>query len=74
MQYPFRCRAIFFALTSTWSWAGWLLTPIVEADSSHLSAALFFLGGFVPSQAEVTVVAMTCGRRNRTPTHQGQPS
>jgi uncharacterized protein len=53
---------IFFSLTFVWSWTCWLLTPIVKADSSYISSALFFLGGFGPSLAAVTLVAMTGGR------------
>jgi uncharacterized protein len=52
----------FFALTFAWSWACWLLAPIVKTDSSYVSSALFFLGGVGPSLAAVTLVAMNGGR------------
>ena len=74
MQYPLRRLAIFFALTFSWSWTRRLLIPIVKADSSYLSSAMSLLGGFGPSLAAVTLVAMTGGRRNGTHTHQGLPS
>jgi uncharacterized protein len=51
----------FFALTFAWSWTCWLLAPIVKADSNFASNALFFLGGFGPTVAAVTVVGMTSG-------------
>ena len=53
---------MFFTLTFAWSWACWLLAPVVEADLSFASSALFFLGGFGPSLAAFTVVAVTSGR------------
>ncbi len=53
---------IFFAFTFAWLWTCWLLTPVVKFDSSLASSALFFLGGFGPSLAAVTVVGMTGGR------------
>lgn len=52
----------FFALTFAWSWACWLLAPIVKTDSSYVSSALFFLGGFGPGLAAVTLVAINGGR------------
>jgi uncharacterized protein len=53
---------IFFGLTFAWSWACWLLTPIVKTESSYLSSTLFFLGGFGPGLAAVTLVAINGGR------------
>ncbi len=57
-----RHLVIYFALTFAWSWTCWLLTPSVKADSSYASSALFFLGGFGPSLAAVTLVGVTGGR------------
>ena len=74
MQYPLRRLVILFAPAFAWSWTRWLPTPIVKADSSYLSSALFFLGDFGPGLAAVTEVGMTGGRRDGTRTPQGQPS
>lgn len=52
----------FFALIFSWSWTCWLLAPVVKAQSSYASNALFILGGFGPSFAAIAVVAMTGGR------------
>lgn len=38
------------------------MAPVVNADASFASSALFFLGGFGPSLAAFTVVGMTSGR------------
>ncbi len=62
MEYPLTRLATFFALTFAWSWTCWLIAPTVKVDSSYASSALFFLGGFGPSLAAVTVVAATGGR------------
>jgi uncharacterized protein len=52
---------IFFALTFVWSWACWLLSPLVKTHSSGAASALFFLGGFGPSLAAITLVGITGG-------------
>lgn len=62
MTHSLRHLLIFFGLTFAWSWTCWLLTPIVKADSSYASSALFFLGGFGPSLAAVTLVGIEGGR------------
>lgn len=64
MRYSHLPRAllIYFALTFTWSWTCWLLAPVVNDDSSFVGRALFFLGGFGPSLAALTVVSMSSGR------------
>lgn len=74
MTFSLRHLVIFFVLTFAWSWICWLLMPIVRTDLSYLYSALFFLGGFGPGLAAVTVVAMTVGRRDGTHTPQGLPS
>lgn len=62
MKHLSKRLSAFFALTFAWSWTCWLLTPIVKADSSYASSALFFLGGFGPSLAAVTLVGIEGGR------------
>ena len=62
MKHLSKRLSVFFALTFAWSWTCWLLTPIVMADSSYASSALFFLGGFGPSLAAVTLVGIEGGR------------
>ena len=62
MKYPSKHLLIFFAMAFAWSWACWLLAPIVKTDSTYASNALFFLGGFGPIVAAVLVVAATGGR------------
>jgi hypothetical protein len=74
MTFSLRHLVIFFVLTFAWSWICWLLMPIVKTDLSYLYSALFFLGGFGPGLATVTVVAMTGGWHNGTHTHQGLSS
>lgn len=54
--------SVFFALTFAWSWACWLLSPLVKAHSSGVATTLFFLGGFGPSLAAITLVGITAGR------------
>ena len=61
MTYPPTRLLFFFALTFTWSWACWLLSPLVKAHSSSAASALFFLGGFGPSLAAFTLVGITGG-------------
>ncbi len=53
---------IFFVMTFAWSWTCWLLTPVVQADSSFAASALFFLEVFGPSLAAACLVCMTSGR------------
>lgn len=62
MKHSSKHSLTFFALAFAWSWSCWLLAPVVKFDSSFASSALFFLGGFGPSLAAVTVVGMTGGR------------
>ncbi len=47
----------FFGLAFAWSWAFWLLSPLLKAASPITATALFMLGGFGPSLAAVAVVA-----------------
>lgn len=61
MMYSLTRLLIFFALTFVWSWACWLLSPLVKAHSSSATSALFLLGGFGPSLAAVTLVGITGG-------------
>ncbi len=51
----------FFALAFAWSWACWLLAPVVEAQSPVASTTLSLVGGFGPSLAAVVVVAHGSG-------------
>lgn len=62
MKHSSKQLLTFFALAFAWSWTCWLLAPVVKFDSNFASSALFFLGGFGPSLAAVTVVGMTGGR------------
>ena len=52
---------MFFVLAFAWSWSCWLLAPAVKTQSSFASGALFFLGGFGPSLAAISVVAVAAG-------------
>jgi uncharacterized protein len=52
----------FVALAFVWSWAFWLLSPLLKAVSEIAAAGLFFVGGFGPSLAAVAVVAHHGGR------------
>ena len=51
----------FFALAFAWSWACWLLAPVVKAQSPVASTTLSLVGGFGPSLAAVVVVAHGSG-------------
>lgn len=62
MTYPPTRLLCFFALTFTWSWSCWLLSPLVKPHSSGAASALFFLGGFGPSLAAVILVGIAGGR------------
>lgn len=61
MTNPAMRLSIFCVLTFAWSWSCWLLAPLVKPQSSFISNALFFLGGFGPSLAAIAVVAVTTG-------------
>jgi uncharacterized protein len=52
----------FFALAFMWSWAFWLLSPLLKATSTIAATLLFFIGGFGPSLSAVAVVAHHSGR------------
>ncbi len=52
----------FFALAFMWSWAFWLLSPLLKAESAIAATGLFIVGGFGPSLAAVAVVAHHGGR------------
>jgi uncharacterized protein len=57
-----RALLAFFALAFAWSWAFWLLAPLLRTESALTATALFMVGGFGPSLAAVAVVAWH-GRR-----------
>ena len=52
----------FFALAFAWSWACWLLSPLLAAESPTAAAVIFMIGGFGPSLAALAVVAHRGGR------------
>lgn len=52
----------FFVLAFMWSWACWLLSPLLKAQSAIAATVLFVVGGFGPSLAAVAVVAHHGGR------------
>lgn len=52
----------FFGLAFAWSWALWLLSPMLKADSPLAANSVFIAGGFGPSLAAVAVVARYGGR------------
>ena len=62
MKHSAKQLSVFFAMTFAWSWACWLLAPVVKADSSFASSALFFMGGFGPSVAAIALVGVMGGR------------
>ena len=51
----------FFALSFAWSWACWLLAPVLSADSPVAATTLSLAGGFGPSLAGVVMVAHGSG-------------
>ena len=51
----------FFALAFVWSWACWLLAPVLKVGSPVAATTLSLAGGFGPSLAAVVVVAHGSG-------------